>query len=63
MGTASDAEGRRRRASNDAVRHPSGLTLERWNWPFKTPEERKKVAAWFAVQRREEIINGAEAPF
>lgn len=43
--------------------HPSGLTLERWNWPFKTPEERKKVAAWFAVQRREEIINGAEAPF
>lgn len=23
--------------------HPSGMTWERWNWPFKTPEERLLV--------------------
>lgn len=26
--------------------HPSGLTLERWNWPFKTAAERLLVQAW-----------------
>lgn len=30
--------------------HPSGLTLERFNWPFQTEEERKLVGAW---RRRE----------
>jgi hypothetical protein len=36
--------------------HPSGLPMSRWNWPFKTAEERKLVAAWFkkaAVQERD----------
>lgn len=23
--------------------HPSGLTWERWNFPFKTPQERELV--------------------
>lgn len=26
--------------------HPSGLTWERWNFPFKTPEERLKIMLW-----------------
>jgi len=30
-----------------APRHPSGLTWERWNWPFKTPQERQLVAKYF----------------
>jgi len=28
-------------------RHPSGLTWERWEWPFKTPQERQLVAKYF----------------
>jgi hypothetical protein len=28
--------------------HPSGLSVDRWNWPYKTPEERAIVAKWFA---------------
>jgi hypothetical protein len=27
--------------------HESGLTMERWNWPFKTAEERMIVAKYF----------------
>ncbi len=30
--------------------HPSGLTLARWNWPFKTDAERVIVARWFRKQ-------------
>lgn len=26
--------------------HPSGLTWERWNFPFKTPAERAMIVAW-----------------
>lgn len=26
--------------------HPSGLTLARWNWPFKTDAERELVRIW-----------------
>ena len=26
--------------------HPSGLTLERWHFPFKTPAERAMIVAW-----------------
>lgn len=26
--------------------HPSGLTLIRWNWPFKTVAEREQIAKW-----------------
>jgi hypothetical protein len=28
-------------------KHPSGLTWERWEWPFKTPQERQLVAKYF----------------
>lgn len=30
----------------EKMMHPSGLTLERWNWPFKTDEERATIQAW-----------------
>ena len=26
--------------------HKSGLTLERWHFPFKTPAERALIVAW-----------------
>lgn len=26
--------------------HPSGLTQERWDWPFKTETERLLVRSW-----------------
>ena len=35
--------------------HPSGLTMKRWEWPFKTQEERKKVAAWFKQQQLKQM--------
>jgi hypothetical protein len=28
--------------------HPSGLTLERWHWLFKTAAEREQIARWRA---------------
>ena len=28
------------------IMHPSGLTLQRWNWPFKTETERKQIQEW-----------------
>ena len=31
--------------------HESGLSMTRWNWPFKTPEERKLVAKYFEKER------------
>jgi hypothetical protein len=27
-------------------RHPSGLTWERWHWPFKTDAERLQIQRW-----------------
>lgn len=35
-------------------KHPSGMTQERWDWPFKTPEERKLVAEYFKKQAKED---------
>ena len=29
--------------------HPSGLTMERWRFPFKTKEEQEKIRQWMAV--------------
>ena len=31
---------------NDKANHPSGLTWERWNFPFKTPKEREQIELW-----------------
>jgi len=36
--------------------HPSGLTMERWNWPFKTSEERKLVQQYFREHEAEEKL-------
>lgn len=37
---------------NKEPRHPSGLTMVEWRWPFKTEQQRKKVAAWVKRQQR-----------
>lgn len=29
--------------------HPSGITMERWRFPFKTPEEMAMIRRWLAV--------------
>ena len=34
--------------------HPSGMTRERWDWPFKTPEERKLVVKYYEKLKRQE---------
>jgi len=26
--------------------HPSGLTQQRWDWPFKTKAEREQIMDW-----------------
>jgi hypothetical protein len=31
--------------------HPSGLTLIRWHWPFKTEAERQIIVSWLAVNK------------
>lgn len=31
--------------------HPSGLTWERWEWPFPTPQEREIIARYFKRTR------------
>jgi hypothetical protein len=36
-------------------KHPSGLTWQRWNWPFKTQAERKLVAAYFEKIKRQQL--------
>jgi len=30
--------------------HPSGLTMARWMWPFKTDAERKIILRWMKRQ-------------
>lgn len=47
------------------VFHPSGMTWEQWNWPFKTAEERRLVTKYFQEIEKENR-NGAgipDAPF
>jgi hypothetical protein len=43
--------------------HPSGLTLARWAWPFKTDAERVLVARWFAKQDHTQRGQDEEALF
>ena len=47
--------------------HPSGMTMQRWNSPFKTPEERQLVVLWFkknAEQEKKAMLDALEeAPF
>jgi hypothetical protein len=44
-------------------KHPSGLTWERWNWPFKTPEERELVREYFALTSVENLEELEPSPF
>ncbi len=34
--------------------HPSGMTQERWDWPFKTPEERQLVIKYYNRMKRQD---------
>jgi hypothetical protein len=48
-------------------KHPSGMSLARWNWPFKTPEEQQLAAKWFAQearrQRKQQLNDSEPAPY
>lgn len=48
-------------------KHPSGLTMERWKNPFKTPKERELVIKWNKKQNKAEKAEWfdqlEEAPF
>ncbi len=48
-------------------KHPSGLTQERWDWPFKTTDEKVLVAQWFRKEQKNEerkrLDNFEESPF
>jgi len=46
----------------ETTKHPSGLTWERWNQPFKMPHERKMIQEW--LQRRAgQDVNNSGTPF
>ncbi|MFZ9326835.1 MAG: hypothetical protein ACO24H_05180 [Polynucleobacter sp.] len=47
-------------AQEEKGKHPSGLTWERWNWPFKTADERKLVAKYFKKTAKQETKNMKE---
>jgi hypothetical protein len=36
------------------------MTWERWDWPFKTPQERKLVVEYMKKFAKEEQINAIE---
>ena len=39
--------------------HPSGLTMERWRFPFKTAAELNQIRQWLAVND----LNSGAIPF
>lgn len=41
--------------------HPSGLTYERWNWPFKTDAEREQIQSW--INNTPKDLLNASIPF
>ena len=47
--------------------HPSGMSMTRWNSPFKTPQERQQVVEWFKKNAEQEkkamLYEIEEAPF
>jgi hypothetical protein len=49
--------------SNAPCLHKSGLTVDRWNWPYKTPEERELVAKWFKKQTKKEMDDQERSEF
>ena len=40
--------------------HPSGLTMDRWNWPFKTEQEKAQVLRYLYPDR---IFEDTNNPF
>jgi hypothetical protein len=43
--------------------HPSGLTWQEWNYPFKTPEQMVFVAAYHKRKKEQEWEQLEPAPF
>lgn len=43
-------------------KHPSGLTWERWNQPFKMPHERKMIQEWLQKKTGQDLNDGS-TPF
>jgi len=50
------------KTSAETTKHPSGLTWERWNQPFKMPHERKQIQEWLA-RRNGSFLNDGSTPF
>ena len=44
-----------------AALHPSGMTTDRWNWPFKTDSELSVAARWFKAQAHRQRGQGEDA--
>lgn len=44
------------------MNHPSGLTWDRWYWPFKTAAERKQIQEWI-TRRSGQDLNDGTTPF
>jgi hypothetical protein len=43
--------------------HPSGLTWERWHWPFKTDAERAAIAKWRTNPDPYAVVFDTSIPF
>jgi len=41
--------------------HPSGMTTDRWEWPFKTDSELSVAARWFKAQAHRQRGQGEDA--
>jgi hypothetical protein len=55
-------QGNDTKTSAATTKHPSGLTWERWNQPFKMDHERKMIREW--LQRKTgQDINNSGTPF
>jgi hypothetical protein len=39
--------------------HPSGLTWERWHWPWKMPQERAMIQQWMQRKKEGEVFDNS----
>ena len=44
-----------------AGQHPSGMTTDRWGWPFKTDSELSVAARWFKAEDHRQRGQGEDA--
>ena len=51
------------KTSAETTKHPSGLTWERWYWPWKMPHERKQIQEWLQKKQGNEFDNDPNNPF